>query len=469
MVAGVEVGTTGTRSEGLAAGRLIRKRIPRASFGQWSPDPARPDPIQVLQRQGEQRVQELLPLRYGRMSESAFAFFRGAAAIMAADIGPRDNTGIVAQLCGDAHVSNFGIFASPTRSLVFDCNDFDETLPGPWEWDVMRFVASLAVAGRQYDFSESRRAKIISNAVRTYRETVTEFANESSLKVWYAHLNADEALADWAAKGKQASKQASRVSKKARRKDSLRAFSRMADFAGDRPRFRSEPPILVPVSELMQGWSESDIYDGLTRTLKKYRRTLSDDKRHLLDSYQVVDAARRVVGVGSVGTNAWIALLMGPTEDDPLILQFKEATNSVLEPYWRKTKYTTQGRRVVEGQRLMQANSDILLGWERMDGPWGGERDFYVRQLWDGKYSADLDVMDTAELAKYASLCAWTLARAHCRSGDRFQLAGYLGSGSTFDSAMVDFAERYAEQNDQDYRALLAAIDAGDIEVERGI
>lgn len=461
--------TGGTRSESWAQGRLIRKRIPRASFGKWSPDPARPNPIDVLRQQGQQRVQDLLPLRYGRMSESAFAFFRGAAAIMAADICPRDSTGIVAQLCGDAHVSNFGIFASPSRALVFDCNDFDETLPGPWEWDVMRFTASLAVAGRQYGFTEGRRAKIISNAVRTYRETVGAFANESSLKVWYAHVNADEALADWAAKGKRASKEASRVSRKARRKDSLRAVSRMVDLSGDSPRFLSEPPILVPVRELMAGWSEQGIYEGLTRTLKKYRRTLSDDRRHLLDSYYVIDAARRVVGVGSVGTNAWIALLLGPTEDDPLILQFKEATNSVLEPFWRKTKYSTQGRRVVEGQRLMQANSDVLLGWERMDGPWGGERDFYVRQLWDGKYSAELDVMDTAELQRYAALCAWTLARAHCRSGDRFQLAGYLGSGSTFDSAMVEFGERYAEQNDEDYRALLAAIDAGEIEVARGV
>ncbi len=454
----------GSAADFVEEGRRARQRRPRRSFSNWEVPQNRADPIEVLSRQGEHRVQDLLPIRYGRMAESAFAFYRGAAAIMAADVGEDVSTKITVQLCGDAHVSNFGIFSAPNRSLVFDCNDFDETLPGPWEWDLMRLVASIAVAGRSLGLSEAKRHAVLTSTVLRYRQAVLDFSRMSSLSVWYAHMDAGNALKQWAAKkGKRKAQLATTITRKASTKDSLRAFSKMAEMADGTARFRSAPPLLVPASELMTSFSPEQINEGLQEAFRRYRRTLATDRRHLLDSYRVTDAARRVVGVGSVGTVAWIALLIGPGSEDPLILQIKEATASVLEPYAKKSTFSSEGRRVVEGQRLMQAQSDVLLGWEQMDGPWGGVRDFYVRQLWDGKYSADIDAMSAADLKEYAGFCAWTLARAHCRSGNRFTLAGYVGSGTVLDSALAVFAERYADQNEQDFKKLASAIAAGNL------
>ncbi len=451
----------------VADGKGRRRKVPRSRHGEWEP-PADRDPLATLAAQDKERVPELVPIRYGRMLTSAFAFFRGGAAVMAADLAADPDTGLRVQLCGDAHLSNFGVFAAPDRRLVFDCNDFDETLPGPFEWDVKRLAASIAVAGRERGFGRGERRRALEETGRAYRESVREFAGMGNLDVWYARVDV-EAQRTRIEESLSASRRRDmeRGLDKARAKDSLRALRKLTTTDDDgRLRIVSEPPLITPLSDL------ADAAGGeraLRPILDSYGSTLSDDRRRLVDSYTYVDAARKVVGVGSVGTRAWIVLMMGHDGEDPLILQAKEAGPSVLEPYAGPSEYDNHGRRVVEGQRLMQAASDIFLGWVEAEGLDAQSRHFYVRQLWDGKGSADPERMSPRELGLYGGLCARTLARAHARSGDRVAIAAYLGGGTAFDKAIGEFAERYADQNEADYAALLEAEKRGEIEVERGL
>jgi uncharacterized protein (DUF2252 family) len=399
------------------------------------------------------------------MLASPFAFFRGAAAVMAADLAVTPVTGIRVQLCGDAHLANFGGFAAPDRKLVFDLNDFDETLPGPWEWDIKRLAASIAVAARDRGFSVADRREAVRRAALSNRETMREFADMRTLDVWYARLEVEELFARWSVRGGEQRK----ALEKARAKTSLRAFSKLTHEVDGQPRIISDPPLLVPIEELVEG-SEQQMQEVMTSLLADYRTTLPDDRRTLIDGYEPVHFARKVVGVGSVGTRAWIVLLLGRDTRDPLFLQIKEAEASVLEPFAGRSEYRTSGQRVVEGQRLMQAASDILLGWlPDVPGIDGRRRHFYVRQLWDQKASARLDSVPPHELAVYAGVCGWTLARAHARTGPRAAIAAYLGGGDRFDRALADFAEAYAEQNERDYAALVEAVKRGRIPAETGI
>jgi uncharacterized protein (DUF2252 family) len=409
-------------------------------------------------------VPELVPIRYGRMLASEFTFFRGAAAVMASDLGHRPHSGLDAQLCGDAHLSNFGVFASPERALVFDVNDFDETLPGPFEWDVKRMAASFAVAGRDRGFSEGERRTATLAGVRGYREAIRGFAGMRELDVWYARLDVGAFLRRWGSTlGKKRVREFEDNIDKARNKDSMRALSRLSRRVGERHRIIHDPPLVVPIEEL--GMSEEEVEPMLQRLLAAYRETLDADRRMLAARYSYEHAAHKVVGVGSVGARAWIILLLGRGADDPLFLQAKEAQRSVLEPYVDKCPFDNQGRRVVEGQRLMQATGDIFLGWLRTRGLDGNMRDFYVRQLWDGKWSAQVELMSPDQLANYGRVCGWTLARAHARSGDPVAVAAYLGSGTAFDDAVADFAEIYADQNARDYELLQDEVKAGRLAV----
>jgi uncharacterized protein (DUF2252 family) len=440
------------------AGRSARIFTPRTLHGEWTPAPDRGDPIAILEAQGVTRVQELLPVRYGRMLASPFAFYRGAAAVMAADLAPTPTTGLVVQACGDAHLANFGIFASPEREMVFDVNDFDETLPGPWEWDVKRLAASLAIASRYRRLSDLQRHELVAGAVRSYRMTIRGFADMGHLAVWYSRLDVS-ALDQWLVRLKK--KQITRTqaaTAKARAKNSLSALSKLTAERDGRLRFLSMPPLLVPLSELTGG---DDMIEQLTEMLALYAESLRPELRHLLNRYRLVDMARKVVGVGSVGTRAWVALLAGRNGEDPLILQAKEAEASVLERYVGESEFGNHGQRVVVGQRITQSASDIFLGWVHVTGLDGVERDFYLRQLWDGKGSADLDTILPSGLQVYAELCGWTLARAHARSGDAIAIGSYLGSGPTFDRALVRFADAYADQNEKDHAALAAAVAEG--------
>jgi uncharacterized protein (DUF2252 family) len=451
-------------------GRAVRAELPRSSHGDWEPAADRPDPVAVLVEQAATRVPELTPIRYGRMLVSPFAFFRGAAAVMAADLGAAPSTGIVAQLCGDAHIANFGGFAAPDRRMVFDLNDFDETLPGPWEWDVKRMVASIEIAGRDRGEKAERRAAIVGDAVREYRTAIRMFAEQGNLDVWYARMDLQGLQERFDADGNE--KVAATLDQavaKAQRKNSLRALTKLTHRVGGRLRFVSQPPLLVPVEELLpadRAHDETELVGGL---ISSYADSLAADRRHLLESYRYVHLARKVVGVGSVGTRAWVILLEGRDGNDPLVLQAKEAVASVLEPYAAASVYRLHGRRVVEGQRLMQAASDIFLGWDTVKGFDGTARDFYVRQLWDGKLSGDLARMSAGSFAAYARGCGWTLARAHARSGDRGAIAGYLGSGRSFDKAMTRFAVTYADRNERDFKALAEAAESGRIVAEHGV
>jgi uncharacterized protein (DUF2252 family) len=388
---------------------------------------------------------------------------------MASDLASTPACGLEAQLCGDAHLSNFGIFAAPDRRLVFDVNDFDETLPGPFEWDVKRMAASFAIAGRDRGFDDKERRTATLAAVGSYRENMRLFAGMSELEVWYARADVESALEQWRADMSQAEvKQYEKGIKKARHKDSKRALDRLSRKVGGTHRIISDPPLIVPIAELAGSAQAHEIEAALQGLIGAYRNTLALDRRHLSDRFRYVDSARKVVGVGSVGTRAWIVLLTGRDSDDPLFLQAKEADRSVLEPYTRKSRFAHQGRRVVEGQRLVQAASDIFLGWVT-GGQLAEKRDYYVRQLWDGKRSVDVDLLHPRGLEIYGALCGWTLARAHARSGDRIAIGSYLGGGTSFDEAIADFAEAYADQNQRDYEELIAAVDAGEIAVERGV
>jgi uncharacterized protein (DUF2252 family) len=423
----------------------------------------------VLEEQARTRVQELVPIRHGRMLVSPFTFYRGAAALMAGDLATVPRTALDAQLCGDAHLSNFGAFSAPDRRLIFGLNDFDETLPGPFEWDVKRLVASFAVAGRDRRFDARQRKAINLAAARSYREAMREFAEMRALDLWYARLDIEEVAERWS--GDVSAKQRKRFDRnvaKARTKDSLRAAERLTHVVDGKVRIISDPPLIVPIEELAPG--EAGAVEHLVRgVIRSYRRTLASDRRHLLERFHYGDAARKVVGVGSVGTRAWIVLMLGNDDDDPLFLQLKEAGPSVLEPHLGGSRFAQHGQRVVEGQRLMQSASDIMLGWIRTAGDGDTERDFYLRQLWDGKGSAIVEAMEPNAMIAYAGMCGWTLAHAHARSGDAVAIACYLGSGDRFDRALASFSEDYADQNERDYAAFSDAVDSGRLAAETGL
>jgi len=433
-------------------------------------DPKRRDPMEILGEQDARRVPELVPVRYGRMLASAFTFYRGAAAVMAADLSRLPTSGMWAQLCGDAHLSNFGAFEAPDRRLVFDLNDFDETLPGPFEWDVKRLAASFAIGGRDRGFGDGERRAAVLGAVRGYREAMREFAEMGELQVWYSRLEVAEI--EKRLRGQVTKADRKRFEKgvaKARNKGSLRALGRLSEIRDGKLRIARRPPVLVPIEDAFGDVDPGEVAGAVEGALAEYRRTLEDQSRNLADRYSYVDAGHKVVGVGSVGTRAWIALLLGRDESDPLFLQVKQAERSVLEPFTEASRFDHHGQRVVAGQRLMQAAGDVLLGWASAEGPDGVRRDFYVRQLWDGKGSAEVELMSPGAMAGYAGLCGWSLARAHARSGDRIAIAAYLGRGEAFDRAIAEFSEAYADQNEADYQAVLRGEREGKLTVERGV
>ena len=442
-------------------GRDARRVVPRGSHAGWAPAPDRPDPVALLEEQARGRLEELMPIRYARMMASPFAFMRGSAVIMANDLARTPNTGIQAQLCGDAHLLNFGAYASPERSLLFDLNDFDETLPGPWEWDVKRLAASFVVAGRDNGFDAQSCREAAQESVASYRRRMAAFSEMGELEVWYSRIGEREVkgLLSDARIGKKTTKKLSKNVQKARGRDSLQALSKLTGIVDGRRRIIDDPPLLLRIPE------GDEIRTQINAILESYKRTLQEDRRHLLDRYRFVDAARKVVGVGSVGTRAFVVLLEGRDQDDPLFLQVKEAGTSVLEAHVPVNAHEHHGHRVVAGQRLMQAASDIFLGWFR--GTEG--RDYYWRQLKDMKGSAKVESMSPDELVLYAGLCGWALARAHARSGDRVQIAAYLGKSDRFDRAVADFAVAYADQNEKDHAALRAAVNAGRILADEGV
>ena len=457
-------------AERAARGKAARAVAPRSGQGDWEPASYRRDVVELLEEQAASRVPELVPLRYGRMLVSPFTFFRGAAYPMAADLADAPRTGLEVQLCGDAHLSNFGAFAAPDRRLVFSINDFDETLPGPFEWDVKRLVASFAVACRDRGFDAKQRHSINRAVTRAYREGIRGFAAMSNFDVWYARMDVEQIAAMAAQRvGRKQRQQFERNVAKAQSKDSLKAFAKLTTVVDGERRIVSDPPLIVPIEDVAAGAERVDIEEFVHGAIRSYRRTLTPDRRRLLERYRYVHAARKVVGVGSVGTRAWIVLMLGRDDDDPLFLQFKEAEASVLEPYLGKSDHGNHGQRVVEGQRLMQAASDIMLGWFRTTGMDGAQRDFYIRQLWDGKGSALIESMEPNAMAAYAEVCGWTLAKAHARSGDALAISGYLGTGDAFDRAMASFAEDYADQNERDYAAFHDAVDSGRLAAQTGL
>ena len=460
-----------TPSERAARGKAARAEVPRSTQAQIEFHKSR-DPIALLEEQAVSRVPELVPIRYGRMLTSAFAFYRGGALIMASDLSQTPNSGLRVQLCGDAHLSNFGLFGSPERSLVFDLNDFDETAPGPWEWDLKRLAASFAIAGRELGFSGKERRTVVLDTVRSYREAMAAFARMRNLELWYSSLSAENVFQEFAqgVDPKRVKKAEADVAK-ARTKDSMSAFEKLTKIVDGEPRIISDPPLIVPIEELIPAEMErAPLHAELHNIIRSYRRTLETDRRHLLEQFRFVDLARKVVGVGSVGTRAWIALFLGVDGGDPLFLQLKEAQQSVLERFVGKSTYANSGQRVVAGQRLMQATSDIFLGWHRVGaGLDGKSRDFYIRQLKDWKFSFAIEAAVPAGAAAYGKACGWTLARAHARSGDRIAIAAYLGTSDTFDQAMAAFAETYADQNERDYKALQDAVDSGRLTAETGL
>jgi hypothetical protein len=459
-----------TPEERAARGKATRAEVARTSHGEWEPSPTRPDPIAILEAQAESREQSLVPIRYGRMLVSPFTFYRGAAALMASDLSDGTRTGLHAQLCGDAHLMNFGTYAAPDRRMVFGINDFDETLPGPFEWDVKRLVASFAVAGRDRGFNPKVRNAINLEVVKGYRLAMQGFAAMRNLDIWYARLDIEALMRDVEASlSPEAIARMKDNVAKARTKDSLKAFSKLTRLVDGEPRFVSDPPLIVRIDELLAEGEASVTKEALQLLIRSYRRSLATDRRRLLERFRYVDMARKVVGVGSVGTRAWIILMLGRDGDDPLLLQAKEAQTSVLEPHLGKSATNNHGQRVVDGQRMMQSESDILLGWLRTRGLDGNLRDFYFRQLWDAKGSAQVEVMEPAGMAAYARLCGWTLAKAHARSGDAIAIAAYLGTSDTFDKAMAVFAEKYADQNERDYAALKAAVNSGRVTALTGV
>ena len=457
--------------ERVARGKAARAEVPRSSHALFEPSRERSDPVELLERQAKTRVPELVPIRYGRMLVSPFTFYRGAAMIMAQDLGPTPQSGLNVQCCGDAHLSNFGVFASPERRLVFDVNDFDESLPGPWEWDVKRLAVSMLIAARSNGFRDKEQERIVLDTVGQYRTAMADFAGMKDLEVWYSHLDIDGVLQEYGSQFKpKVVKRTEKTLAKARTKDSMTAFSKLTELVDGKPRIVDQSPLIVPIDQLAAGDDRDQIFDGLHELLRAYRETLPVDRRVLLEGFELTDFARKVVGVGSVGTRAWIALLFGRDGQDPLFLQMKEAEASVLEEFLGPSEFSNHGERVVVGQRLMQATSDIFLGWLHVAaGIDGKERDFYGRQLKDWKGSAEIEQMVPKAMGTYGKLCGWTLARAHARSGDRIAIAAYLGNGDSFDRAILEFSDAYAQQNERDYKQLAKAVKAGRITAETGV
>ena len=456
-----------------ARGKEAGNRTPPSSHAGWEPAVSRPDPVALLEEQNVTREQDLVPVRHGRMMVSPFTFYRGAAKIMAADLKGTPTAGLTVQLCGDAHLSNFGAFASPERQLLFDLNDFDETLPGPFEYDVKRLAASFMIAARNNGFAKAEARAVTTASVTAYREAMASFAPMSTLDIWYAHLGEKDILAAARvpAKGKKSAKllkRAKRSFEKARTKDSLQALSKLTEMVDGRYRIVSQPPIVIPLRDLAAtyGLAPVDVDQMIHDQFRAYRGTLQKDRRHLLERFQIIDIARKVVGVGSVGTRAWIVLLQGRDEQDPLFLQVKEASTSVLEDHLPKSRFRQPGERVVQGQRMMQAASDIFLGWTRGAGV---SRHLYWRQLRDMKGSAVVETMSPSTLDVYARNCGWTLARAHARSGDPIAITEYLGDSDEFDRAITDFSKRYADQNERDYQEFVSAVRSGRLEALEGV
>ncbi len=461
------------KGESIEYGKSLRKEVPRKSHAEWVPAADRPDPVHLLRSQGESRVLALLPLRYERMSVSAFTFYRGAALIMASDLSCIPTTGIVVQACGDAHISNFGMFSSPERRTVFDINDFDETLPGPWEWDIKRLATSVEICGRDNGFSKKDRKEAVRSCARGYRKGMAAFAEMGHLDVWYAHLDVDS-LHEKLSSTLDAKivKKANKAINKAKGKDSVKAVSKFTEVVDGKLRIISNPPLIIPIRELASNpnsgqlaehFEEDVVRSMLHKVREKYRSTLPSDTRHLIDRYTSVDFAHKVVGVGSVGTRAWIVVMQGADENDPLVLQVKEAQESVLERYLGKNEKQQHGHRVVSGQRAMQSTSDMLLGWCKLPAEDGTIKDYYVRQLWNGKGSIDLSLLNPGQLAKLSEACGWILAHAHARTGNRFAIASYLGKSDKFDKAITKFAAAYANQNERDYQRFMEALEAGEL------
>jgi len=455
--------------ERIAFGKQARGTAARRDHAGWEPPPDRRDPIELLEHQAQTRVPELVPIRHGRMLVSPFTYYRGAALPMAADLAGTPNSGLTVQLCGDAHLSNFGFFGSPERHLFFDVNDFDETAPGPWEWDLKRLAASLEVAGRENGFTKKQRRTVVARSARAYRRGMHDLSTMSMLGVWYSHLDIDELLPRFQALlDPKKTPSIWHAIAKARAHDSLQAFEKLCTVADGNPRIVSDPPLIMPVEEFIVGVDPAVVLDALNKIIASYRQTLQPDRRHLLEQHRFVHLARKVVGVGSVGTNAWIALFLDRDRGSPLFLQIKEAEASVLETFTAKSAFSNHGHRVVAGQQLMQAASDIFLGWERF--AWAGsERDYYFRQLRDWKGSADIAGMTPTGMELWARMCGWTLARAHAKSGDRLAIAAYLGKSDAFDQAIADFATGYADQTERDYQAMQEAVATGRLEARTGL
>ena len=459
-----------TVAERVARGKAARQEVPRTSHASFSAGPVRPDPVALLEGQAASRVAELVPIRYGRMLVSPFTFYRGAALIMASDLTGMARSGLNVQLCGDAHLMNFGAFGSPERRMVFDINDFDETAPGPFEWDVKRLAASFAIAGRDNGFNEKERRRSLVAVAQEYRTSMATFAGMNNLAVWYTVLDIDA----WLTKmGKDVPakmvKRAEANVAKARTRDSHQAYAKLTEVVDGQPRIISDPPLIQPIAELFESADHEQVRAEIHEMFVRYRQTLQSDRRHLLEEFRIVDVARKVVGVGSVGTRAWIVLLLGRDGNDPLFLQAKEAQTSVLESFSGKKSRASNGERVVKGQHLMQASSDIFLGWTSTSGLDGVKRDYYFRQLRDWKGSALVETMDPTALEMYARICGRGLARAHARSGDRIAISAYLGNSATFDNAIAEFSELYADQNEADYAALVEAEAGGRVTVQRGL
>ena len=457
--------------ERVARGKAARAKVPRSRHAVFEPSPDRVDPVTLLERQAETRIPELVPIRYGRMLVSPFTFYRGAAMIMAQDLGPTPRSGLNVQCCGDAHLSNFGVFASPERRLVFDVNDFDETLPGPWEWDVKRLAVSMLIAARDNGYRTKDQERIALATVGRYRAAMLQFAGMKNLDVWYSRLEIESVLEDFVPQFKhKVVKRTKKTLAKARTKDSMTAFSKLTQSVRGDVRIVDQSPLIVPMEKFASGHERDELFEALHGLLRRYRDTLGFERRSLLEQFRLTDFALKVVGVGSVGTRAWIALLIGRDGQDPLFLQMKEAEASVLEEALGPSGFSNHGERVVTGQRLMQATSDIFLGWLHVDSGLDEKpRDFYGRQLKDWKGSAEIEQMVPKAMAIYGTLCGWTLARAHARSGDRIAIASYLGHGDSFDRAILEFSKAYAEQNTRDYQQLAAAVNSGRITAQQGL
>jgi hypothetical protein len=460
-----------TPAERRARGKAARAEVPRESHADLCLPAQRPDPVGLLEQQAESRVPELVPIRYGRMLVSAFTFYRGAAMIMASDLAGTPRSGLTVQACGDAHLANFGVFGTPERHLIFDVNDFDETLPAPWEWDVKRLTASLEIAGRDRGFSGKERGQVVLACVGQYRTAMQHFAGMGNLDLWYMRFDVDTFLERFRSNlDKAALKKVEKNIAKARGRDRHKAVAKLTREVDGELRFISDPPLIVPIGDLFEEAGDRDLLKAsFAELLRSYRASLQPDRRALLEQHEFMDVARKVVGVGSVGTRAWVVVFRGRDAADPLVLQVKEAQHSVLEGFTAPSVYENQGERVVEGQRLTQASSDLMLGWQRTTGIDGVERDFYVRQLKDWKGSAELETMLPAAMVEYARMCGWTLARGHARSGDRIAIAAYLGKSEAFDRAILEYARAYADRNEADHALLRDAADSGRVEVQAGV